>query len=392
MKKIKLLLFALCLFIFPFIVNASEYVDKVYDIVGEEKTSTVTIYFFHQNSCPHCKKENAFLDDLEKKYGDKLIVKRYEVSGSIKNREYMVQVKERLNLNRNSVPLTIIGDQSNFGFSDAIGKTIENTVKDYIAIVNESGEESDPNEKHIPILGKVNVKKVSIPLIAILLGFIDGFNPCALWVLLFLINMLLNMQDKKKMWLIGFIFLFTSAFVYFLAMLGISVALSFTAVIYVRILIALVAIIGGSINLKNYFKTPKDGCTVVDEKKRKKYFSQIKAFTSEKNIFLALVGVVLLALSVNIVELACSAGFPAIFISVLDLNNINLIGKVLYILLYVLFYLLDDLIIFVIAMLTLKVSGITTKYNKLSHLVGGIIMILIGLLLIFKPEWIMFNF
>lgn len=391
MKKIKLLLFLFCLALLPVIASAKEYVDKAYDIVGEKQVDTVTIYFFHQSTCAHCRAENVFLDDLEKKYGSDLRIKRYEILSSQKNRDYMNAVKERLGLNRNAVPLTIIGETSYFGFSDSISVEIENTVNDYINSLSGEGTGTSTKKK-IPLLGEIDVKKVSIPLVAVILGFIDGFNPCALWVLLFLINMLLNMQDKKKMWLIGFTFLLTSAFVYFLAMLGISVALSFTAVIYVRILIALVAIIGGSINLKNYFKMPKDGCTVVDEKKRKKYFTQIKKFTSEKNIFLALIGVIILALSVNIVELACSAGFPAIFISILDLNNISLLGRVLYILLYVLFYLLDDLIIFVIAMLTLKVSGITTKYNKVSHLVGGIIMILIGLLLIFKPEWIMFNF
>ena len=391
MKRLKILLVLFCLFLFPTLVNASEYVDKIYDVVGEKETNVVTIYFFHQSTCSHCRAENVFLDGLEEKYGDDLVIKRYEILSSQKNRDYMNAAKERLNLNRNAVPLTIIGETSYFGFSDSISVEIENTVDDYINFLSGKDKESS-NKKKIPLLGEIDVKKVSIPLVAVVLGFIDGFNPCALWVLLFLINMLLNMQDKKKMWLIGFTFLFTSAFVYFLAMLGISIALSFTAVIYVRILIALVAIIGGSINLKSYFKMPKDGCTVVDEKKRKKYFTQIKKFTSEKNLFLALVGVVVLALSVNIVELACSAGFPAIFISILDLNNINLLGRVLYILLYILFYLLDDLVIFVVAMLTLKVSGVTTKYNKMSHLVGGIIMILIGLLLIFKPEWIMFNF
>lgn len=391
MKKFLLLLTLICLTILPINVSALEYVDKVHDVVGVDDTSKVTVYFFHQSTCSHCRAENLFLDELEKKYGDELVIKRYEILGSQRNRDYMASAKERLNLARNVVPLTIIGETSYFGYSDSIAVEIENTIVDYMKSL-EGKTTSSSTKKKIPILGEIDVKKVSIPLVAVVLGFIDGFNPCALWVLLFLINMLFNMKDKNKMWLIGFTFLLTSAFVYFLAMLGISVALSFTAVIYVRILIAIVALIGGGINLKSYFTMPKDGCTVVDEKKRKKYFSQIKKFTSEKNIFLALIGVIVLALSVNIVELACSAGFPAIFISILDLNNIGLASKIIYILLYVLFYLLDDLIIFVVAMLTLKISGVTTKYNKLSHLVGGIIMILIGLLLIFKPEWIMFNF
>lgn len=74
------------------------------------------------------------------------------------------------------------------------------------------------------------------------------------------------------------------------------------------------------------------------------------------------------------------------------MNNLSQLQHFLYVLLYILFFLLDDIIIFIIAMVTFKVTGISTKYSKFSHLVGGIIMILIGILLVVKPEWLMFNF
>ena len=236
------------------------------------------------------------------------------------------------------------------------------------------------------------MKKVSIPIVAIILGFLDGFNPCAMWILLFLISMLFNMKNRKRMWILGFAFLFTSAFVYFLAMLGLNVVLSFTAINWVRALIGLVALIGGVINVRSYIKTKDDGCHIVDDSKRKKYFTKIKKFTSEQNFILALIGVITLAASVNLVELACSAGFPAIFIEILNINDFSTLQDTIYILIYILFFLLDDLVIFIIAMTTLKLKGISTNYNRISHLVGGILMILMGILLILKPEWLMFNF
>ena len=97
-------------------------------------------------------------------------------------------------------------------------------------------------------------------------------------------------------------------------------------------------------------------------------------------------------MSVNLIELACSAGLPLVFTQILALNQIKEFSAFLYTLIYILFFLLDDLIIFMIAMLTTKVTGISTKYNKYSHLIGGLIMLLIGILLILKPEWLMFNF
>ena len=391
MKKFIVVLLAVFSLFIPTIVKAENtYKDNLYDIVGSEESDTVTIYFFHQTTCPHCRKENLFLDELEKKYKDKLIVRRYEVSDKT-NSEYLIKAKERMDIDTSGVPFTVVGDKAYIGYTESVGNSIEKTVENYI---NPSNNKEEKEETHIvKIFGKeIDLTKTSLPFVAIVLGFIDGFNPCAMWVLLFLINMLFNMKDRKKMWILGFTFLFTSAFVYFLAMLGISIVLSFTQTIWIRRIIAVVAIVGGFINLKSFVETPKDGCAVVDEKKRKNYFSRIKKFTAEENIFLALVGVIALAASVNLVELACSAGWPMIFTTILDLNNVSIISKIIYMLIYILFYLIDDLVVFVLAMVTLKVTGVTTKYNRLNHLVGGIIMIIIGLLLIFKPEILMLNF
>lgn len=393
MRKFKLFLFTLLLCI-PMVAQAeTKYVDKIYDIVGETENSTVTVYFFHQNGCPHCRKENVFLDELEQEYQDKIIVKRYEISNNATNRDYLEKVKERLEISNISAPFTVVGEKQYIGYSTAIASSIRKAIDNYLTVDSEEPiTEKEDNSIDLPLIGNVDAKKVSIPLTAVILGTIDGFNPCAMWVLLFLINMLFNMKDRKKMWILGFAFLFTSAFIYFLAMLGLSVVLGFAAIVWVRRIIALVAIIGGIVNLRSYFNTPKDGCNIVDEKKRKKYFTRIKKFTNETNMLLAIIGVITLAASVNLVELACSAGFPTIFVSILDLNNVPIVYNVLYILLYIFFYLIDDLVIFVIAMITLRITGITTKYNKLAHLIGGIVMIIIGLLLIFKPEWIMLNF
>ena len=245
----------------------------------------------------------------------------------------------------------------------------------------------------IPIFGKVNLKKVSLVTAAVVIGFIDGFNPCAMWVLLFLISILIGMKDRRRMWILGLAFLFTSAFIYMLIMLSwVQIAVKITTIIWVRNIIAIIAFVGGVVNLYQFSKTNDSGCQVVDDRKRKKIFKKIRKFTSEKSFLLALLGVVGLALSVNLVELACSAGLPLIFTELLALNHISSFMKYLYIAIYIIFFLLDDLIVFFIAMFTMKITGISTKYNKYSHFLGGIIMIVIGLLLLLKPGWLMFQF
>ena len=118
----------------------------------------------------------------------------------------------------------------------------------------------------------------------------------------------------------------------------------------------------------------------------------VKQMDDKKTYFLAILGVMGLAITVNLIELACSSGLPLIFTQILALNNLNSFQYFIYILIYILFFLIDDIVIFTIAMKTLKLTGISTKYNKLSHLIGGILMLLIGILMIYKPEWLMFNF
>ena len=115
-------------------------------------------------------------------------------------------------------------------------------------------------------------------------------------------------------------------------------------------------------------------------------------FTKEKNLFLAIIGVITLAISVNIVELACYAGLPLVFSELMAINNVTMMSKFLYTFVYICFFLIDDFIVFIIAMKTMKVTGISTKYNKYSHLIGGVLMLAIGIMLLIKPEWLMFNF
>ena len=150
---------------------------------------------------------------------------------------------------------------------------------------------------------------------------------------------------------------------------------------------------GAFINIFGYIRhRSNNGCSIVSYKKKNKVFSKIRKFVHEKNLLLAISGVIALAISVNIVELACSAGLPVMFVQILSMNNLTFIEEVLYIALYMLFFLLDDIVVFFIAFKTMEVAGFSTKYGKIAKLVEGIILLMIGILLIFRPEWLMFNF
>ena len=390
MKKVKMLIITLFMLVIPINTFAlsDSYVDKLKDVIDvirdDEK---VSLYLFHGQECPHCEEEREWLSKIKDKYQDNLNIYYFEVWHSNENAQIMEKVKKELNADVKGVPFTIIGDKYYVGFSSPIGDTIENKIKEYI-------DSEKTNEISIPILGKVNIKDVSIPLVAIILGFIDGFNPCAMWILLFLINMLFGLKNKKKSWILGLTFLLISGLVYFLSMIGINFVIGVATIQWMKILIAIFILIAGLFNLKKYLKIRKEkaGCTVIDAKKRKKLVTKIRKIIDSNSFTLALFGIIILAVSVNLIELACSLGFPVIFTEILTINEISGITKILYLLIYIFFYMIDDIVVFTISMVTLEATGITNKYNKLCTLISALIMIIMGILLLFKPDWLMLNF
>ena len=397
----------------------------------------INIHLFYGNGCPHCAAEEEFLSDYLKDRTDVKLYK-YEIWYDSHNQELLSKVqKEMGTTNKNGVPFTVIGKKTIVGYADgvtdeqikdAINHYLNNDYRDYAGeitgkvkktevkedITKDESKTEDKKENKIekaddtkdsnqtdenvtvPVLGKINAKKVSLPILAVVLGFVDGFNPCAMWILIFLITMLFNMKDRKKMWILGLTFILTSGIVYLMFMLAwLNLATFISKIAFIRLLIAVIALVVGLINIYKYIDSLKkkdEGCDVVDKKDRKKIMEKIISITHEKKFIIALLGIMVLAASVNIIELMCSIGIPLLFTQILAMNNLSTFSYMIYMFIYIFFFLIDDIVIFVISMVTLKVTGLSTKYTKYSHLIGGIIMLIIGLLLIIKPDLLMFNF
>ena len=382
-----------------------------------DNVNLVNIYLFHSKTCPHCREEIAMLDDLVKEY-ENVKVYKYEISDK-DNSALLAKAAEIYNTKITSVPFTVIGTKTFSGYNSDNSKkkfvgAIEYYTKygyhDEFADYLNHGQPSftidknapDINEYlsdygnytfNLPIFGEVNTKNLALPIIAVIMGSIDGFNPCAMWILIFLITMLIGIKDKKRMWILGISFIATSGIVYFLIMLAwLNIAVVAANIGIIRAIIGIVAIIGGLISLKGLFSKKEVGCEVTSDKKRKQIMAKIKKFTKEKSLIIAVLGVITLAVSVNLIELACSLGFPVMFGQILAINNVNIVERILYILIYILFFLIDDIIIFVIAATSFKVTAFSTRYSRYSKIIGGIILLIIGILMIFKPEWLMLNF
>ena len=370
----------------------------------------VNVYIFWTIGCPHCLHAKEFLAGLERRdQGVKVVA--LEVSARRENRELFQKVGKLLPADISGVPFTVIGDQYVIGWQDeatsgraveaAIRETRRRGASDVVAGLlaapapippRRADKPAVPETLTVPVFGPVNLKHLSLGALTVIIGALDGFNPCAMWVLVFLINLLLGMEDRRKMWILGSAFIIASGAVYFLFMTAWLNILIFLGVIFwIRVIIGLVALLAGGYNLKEYWTDTSGACTLSQGARRQRTMERLRAVISTRKFWLALAGIVLLAFLVNAVELICSAGFPVVYLQILSLTPMPFWQYYLYLLLYIVIFMLDDIIVFVVAMLTLQLMGVTTRYKRFSNLIGGVLMVLIGVLLLFKPGWLMFG-
>ncbi len=402
-------------------------------------TQTVILDLYYGEGCPHCRDAKTFLSSIQNAYPN-LEIREHEVYHNLNNRLKMQAEAARLSTEARGVPFIVIGDTFVSGFqseettgaylvtliekqsaTQKQGSTAENKplemegmekateksveeAKGVAAVQKEAGTKKAtetqtqlPHENtqpsiEVPFLGKVTGDSFSLPVFTILIAVIDGFNPCAMWTLLFLISLLLGMKDTKRMWLLGTVFIITSAAVYFLFLSAWLSFFSFFGYLrWLQLAIGVLALGSGAYYLKDFLTNKNGACKVTSNKRRQHVFAQLKVIAQKKQLALALVGIIFLAIAVNLVEVICSAGLPAIYTKVLSMNELPTWQYYLYLVLYIAVFMIDDLFVFFTAMMTLKVVGIENKYARFSHGVGGVVLLLIGLLLIIKPELLMFG-
>ncbi|MCX5889112.1 MAG: hypothetical protein NTY36_06620 [Deltaproteobacteria bacterium] len=368
----------------------------------------VNLYLFWTRGCPHCAAEKTYLAQLASRDQNLKII-TLELTESRENLELFRKVGEALGADVSGVPFTVVGKQYVIGWlneattgaaiDQAVQETHRTRAPDVVASLMaphltpiSPEQKAIPEKLPLPFFGEIEIKYLSLGLITLIIGLLDGFNPCAMWVLVFLINLLLGMEDRRKMWILGGGFIAASAIIYFLFMTAWLNFLIFVGFIsWVRIAIGLVALLAGFYNLREYFTNRAGVCKLTEGPTRRRRMEKIKEAIQTRKFWLALGGIILLAIAVNLVELICSAGFPVIYLQILSLNKLPFWQYYLYMVLYIFMYMLDDMIIFVVAMGTLQLLGVGTRYKQVSNLIGGVLMLILGGLLILRPDALMFG-
>lgn len=370
-----------------------------------ETENEVVIHYFMEHTCPNCAQVSELLDDLLADEDHVTLIK-YNILRDQESEALFLDLIDVFDRDMATVPYIVIGGRDLQGLYE-IESEIESTIDYYQErtdytniydkvlndeIILESDfyvESIEGRTIDLPIIGEIELASFSLFLGAVFIGLIDGFNPCAMWILIFLITLLINLKDRKKIWILGLTFILTSGLVYYIIMMSwLQLVIKVAMIKIFQIAIGVLAIGFSFFSLKHFWHQHRldTGCEVTDAKQKRRLMDRAKKIVNSKNIWIAMLGIAGLAISVNIIELACSAGLPVIYSSMLAYHQVTSVQSALYILVYVIFFIFDDLLIFTIAIITFKVTGISNKYAKYSNLLGGLIMLFIGIALIFFPQ------
>jgi glutaredoxin len=410
MRRRCLLLLALSVLLFPA-------ADSTF-AQGDDTAGPITIHLFWSEGCPHCAKARRFLEEATQR-DPAARLREYEISVVSGNEALFEKVSAAFEIDVLAVPLIVVGDQAFVGYLDdqSTGQAILQTARtcqrnacpDIVGFLERQrrsesvppgGDGTDttaapapwPEVVRLPLIGDVATGALSLPALTVILAAVDGFNPCAMWVLVFLIGLLLGMTDHLRMWVLGGAFLLASAAVYFALMAAwLNLLLLLGALVWIRIAVGIVALAGGACYIRDFIRNPAGLCPVARPEQRQRILDRLRQTVRESSFLLALGGIVAVAIAVNLVDLLCSAGIPAVYTQVLALSALPVWQHYLYLLLYILIFLLDDLVVFVTAMATLQASGLTAQYARYSHLIGGGVLVGLGMLLLFRPEWLAFG-
>jgi hypothetical protein len=343
------------------------------------------VHFFHLPGCSSCEEQEPFNEKLANTYPAISIIEHDATTPA--GHSLLLEMLENLGIEDvPNTPITIFGNQvfSGWESEETTGRAIEEALQQCLAGECPPPAGEEPGDGIVlPIIGEFIPGDYSLPALAVILGLVDGFNPCAMWVLVYLISLIATLRDRKRIWLIVGSFVLASGVLYFLFMTAwLNVFLLIGYVRPVTIVIGLVALGGGILQIREVIETKGAiVCKVTDEESRKKTMTRIQEIVSSPITLGTIVGIIALAFTVNSVEFACSFGIPAVFTRVLSLASLTTFQYYGYILLYVFIFMLDDLIIFGTAAFALT-SSLGDRYAKYTRPVGGTILIILGALLL----------
>mgnify|MGYP003557527989 CR=1 FL=1 len=346
---------------------------------------------FVRDGCPHCADAKAYLAGLARER-PALRIDYRAIDRDPQARQALEQVSRQAGIWPPGVPTFVVGERVMIGFGDAADSGPELLALLDAAPPAASAPQALPAPRQAidaPLVGTLSVAQLGLPLFTLAIGLLDGFNPCATWVLLFLLSLLVRLHDRRRMALIAGTFVLVSGAVYYALMaawLNLFLAVGLSAPL--RVGLALLAIAIGAINTKDYFVWGRGVSLSIPEKTKPGLFERMRRVMNAPSLPAAMAGVALLAIAVNLIELLCTAGLPAIYTAILTQQDLGHLAYHGYLGLYIIGYITDDALMVTLAVSALASSKLTEQGGRWLKLLSGLVMLALGLVMLLRPQWL----
>jgi hypothetical protein len=375
----------------------------------------VTLYLFASKTCINCLHEKEFLAGLQQRIPE-LDVRSFEVQFDPANAQLLVQVAGRFGEPARGVPVTFIGASApitGFERAETTGALIEARVRaclergceDVVGpiVAGATGAAPAPTPPAakplpppqsaatdttlaLPLVGATDLRTVPLFTLTVILGALDSFNPCAFFVLLSLLGMLVHARSRLRMLFIGGIFVLFSGMVYFVFMAAwLNVFLYIGQMQAITTAAGVVALFIAAVNIKDFFLFKKGISLSIPESKKPGLFGRMRVLLHESSLPAMFLGTVVLALAANSYELLCTAGFPLVFTRILTLSRLGPLEYYLYLALYNAIYVLPLAAVVAVFSFTLGSRKLSEAQGRVMKLVSGLMMLGLGIVVLVDP-------
>ena len=341
------------------------------------------LILFHGDGCPHCADMRAFVFDLQERYPD-LAVREYEVWHDDTNARLFEETLLALGEVPRAVPTVVVGGQVIVGQSSATDQRIEAIVADLAA--GRTPTDAEAFVIDVPLVGEVDVGSGSMVGATALIAFVDGVNPCSLWVLSMLMALVVHSGSRRRVFAVGGVFLLITSMLYGLYMVGAYSTLSIVGrQTWIRLGIALVAGVFGVLHIKEHFTTAGPSVTIGADHKPGLFRKMRRLADMDRSLPATLGGTAILAVGVSLLETPCTAGLPLLWTNLLADRGVPASGAAFLFVLYLAIFLLDELVIFGAAVMTMRATKMQEHHGQALQLIGGTLMLTLAVAMVAAP-------
>ena len=355
----------------------------------QQPTNEITLYYFWSRHCPHCKTAKPFINKLPQTYPCSTLRKTELVVSRINQKRFLLMAQQ-LDQPANSVPAFIFCGQMMVGYDQAetTGKELEEKL---LACHQQGNTQTKQVQENfnIPGLGKSHYQDFSLPVFTLLIAALDAFNPCAFFILFFLLSLMVHHRSRARMLVIGGTFVLCSGLMYFLFMSAwLNLFLITEQLIFITATAGIIAIVFGLLNIKDYFFFKQGVSLSLSDSSKTKLFTRMRTLTQTGSWPSMIMATIILAIAANSYELLCTAGLPMVYTRILTLSDLSTNQYYLYLALYNFIYIIPLLLIVILFSLTLGSKKLSEQEGRLLKIISGSMMLGLGSILLLKPEWL----